>query len=633
MKQRIVDKLAVKGHRKNTDETWEHFANALIAAFGEQAISDDYFEKIYTDQRMRNFDEKFLDSIIYNVPPAFLAEKHLFANNSDLMAYPKMKSMVMNWKGSEDSPLFILGYVGTGKTSFLRYSFGLKNKLQNECKIGSAIVNLKTAPSTPDRMILFIMKAINDVISKEFEEVRDINREVLKKLFKTEIEDLKKTIKNNDLIEEEIDKLFAPFPFSMMKGNVDEIQLLIKKKIKFLIENNVIGQFWIILDNIDQHYHCLHHRVLIDTVHFASDMGSPMIITMRYISLNSPDAREVYSAFFPRKLNLSLPNIESLLKKRMLLFKNNIEPFYDISLKMTGYHYKISDLVLDLERVLNLLISSDVMQKFILPLSNYNIRRLLQILLNCLQSYYFFYDYFNNDRYLPTKDNLFKRFLFSHCLKNQEYYDPIADDEELFIINLFENENQTTEYNQTIRVRMLQAMNNFGNKIELAEFTKILVDTFDYSKIDILRALRVFLRAQLFAVKGAVDEDFSERIFFQNMQEEDLYSNDIFICITYAGRCHVELLGVIEYLEIMKFSTYVQPEDFHIIQADLSQKSIQNRIKGLKKFVNYLVDEEKTEKAAIVKDQKKYKKYFGNFSEALITQSNRQIKYLLKGLK
>ena len=625
VKRRIIDNFAVKGNRKETDETWDHYANSLIAAFSEKMFSEKFIEQAYTTQRIRNFDEKFLDSIIYNVPPAFLSVKHLFRRTPDNEAYTYIKKMVMDWRGSEDSPLFLLGYVGTGKTTFLHYAFGLKNKLRTDCKVSSSIVNFKKAPSTPDKMLLFIVKSINNSINEEFPEIAKFNKEILYKLFEMELEGLENTITNKEELNKRIDSFLGQFPLCIAQGDFDKIELLVKKKIEYLKKYKDVTQYWLILDNIDQHYYCLHQRVLINTLSLAGALKCQLIISMRYITLNTSEAREVYSSYFPRKLNLSLPDVTSLIKKRINVFNEIVSEFKEIHLAMTGNQYTISDLCNDIEKVLTLLANSDVVTKFLLPLSNYNIRRLLQIILNSMQSYYFFFDYFNNDRYLPNKNILYKRIIFSHCLKNQDHFDPQSDDEEVFIINLYENENQATIYNQTIRIRMLQALQSFGKHIEISEYTGILTNTFNYEMIDILRCMRLFLKAQLFAVKGVVDEDFNERIFLDSLKEEDMYSKDITICLTYAGMCHADLMYNLEYLEIMKFSTYVYPDIYFDIQHENSQKPFKLRLKGIRKFISYLNNEENIELEKVVKNRKHFYQYFGKFGDILKNRVEEQI--------
>jgi len=386
MKNRIVDKLEIRGKRKETDETWDHFANCLFATFSDTEMAPEYFEQIYTTQRMRKFDERFMDSIIYNIPPAFVPFKHLFDSDSEKSAYPHIKGIVMDWKGSEEAPLFLLGYVGTGKTTFLKYSFGLKNKLRKDCKIGAAIVNFKVAPSTPDRMLLFIIDSLNTAIDKQFPEVAKVDRQTFNKLFKDEILGLENTIVNKRKLDLATDELLTPFTVCVFQGHYENIVKLVKKKISFLSKNKLIKDFWLILDNIDQHYYCLHQRVLISAVALSYDIGCPLIISMRYITLNSPEARDVYASYFPRKLNLSLPDVTSLLQKRAKLLAEELIPFSNIKLKLTGYQNTIADLWNDLEKVLGLLPNSNVLMDFMFPLSNFNMRRLLQMVLNCFQS-------------------------------------------------------------------------------------------------------------------------------------------------------------------------------------------------------------------------------------------------------
>ncbi len=97
--------------------------------------------------------------------------------------------------------------------------------------------------------------------------------------------------------------------------------------------------------------------------------------------------------------------------------------------------------------------------------------------------------------------------------------------------------------------------------------------------------------------------------------ENHLYSNDILIRITHSGVLHLELAKMLEYIEILKFSTYVEETDYEIIQSELNQKTFDQRKKGVYKFIDYISNAEESEKKNIVKNIRLFKKYkLDNFS-------------------
>lgn len=614
MKNRVIDKLLVSGHRHPTDDVWRVYANHLITAFGDllmqEGLDGKTANKMYCEQRVRELDNEIIESLVYTLPPAFIKnEKIKSSYYSDI-----------HWGASSTSPFILLGHVGTGKSTFLDYTF--LNKIpQKDKNIHVAIVNFIKSQDNHDDFIKFLCQNVNEAIENIYPELSDLSYEIFEKLFSKEFASYKSSFTDKDIQNKKINELIADYIDCHLPGKEECFKELIKRKIDYIKSQKKI--LWIILDNIDQHHSCLQNDALVSAISIATKFGCPLVISMRYISLTTPAAKSVYSSYRPRKLKLSFPDPSILVKKRLEYFKEISQEVLNLDLKWTGGMLKVEDLVLDVENTIGLLSDSSFMSNHLLPLSNYNMRRLLEIFLSVFQSYFFFFDRFNNNRYKANKLTLKKRFIYAHLLKNEDYYGVNRDDKEAFVLNLFENENKSYEYNHTIRIRLLQGLMSVGNTTTLSNLTNLLKSTFDYENYDLLQAYRSFIKSEIFAIKGDLNLSQSEEIFHEGFSEEHMFQQ-IQISITHAGRYHYDLLQTLEYIEIMKFSTYIPDATYLSIQGEKANEFLNGRASSTKKFISYISKEENFEYKNGVKDYDSYKKYFGKIASmiALATEDS-----------
>lgn len=623
MKTRIIE-LSASGsfpsNRLDVDDTWKIFASHLVSSFGDilhqNGYTSDITSNIYCTQRMRKLDETILDSLVFNVPPSFVDELNLFGAKNQEDAVSFLDNQV-HWAASREAPFLLLGFIGTGKTTLLDHYFYDHIPLKSSTEKG-IIVNFKLAPDSDDEFIYHLLDSIDVELCKLDESLTVMNRELYEKLFIREIASIKSTLYSIPEQEKKIDELLGNYVTCKVNFKLNYYKELIRRKIDY-VRNNKSYRIWIVLDNIDQHFDCLHHRAFINAVSIAWKFACPLIICMRYITLNTPGARETYDSYRPRRLQLSLPDITNLINKRLDYFRIIAKESLMERLKNTGYFKTVGELLEDIAEAVKLLGSQTFLTNFLLPLSNYNLRRLLDILVASFSSYYFYFDRFNNERYRPTISNLEKRFLYSHLLKNSSYYEPDRDAQELFIINLFENENKTAVYNQTIRIRLLQALMSTGRSIIIKQFTSLINKIFDYDKFDILSALRLFKDSQLIAIKPVVNSTNVDYVILHNLNIEDLESTEIEIALTRAGRVHYELIAKLEYVEIMKLSTFIYSDKYREIQGEDNQKTFVQRKKTTLEFLNYLMSEETKEIKEIVKDQKTFNEQFGLVFPSIVT--------------
>lgn len=513
MKIRIIDSQLVPAIRRPVDDVWTAFANHLITAFGDitqqNGFSSDDVDLVYCHHRLREIDEQILDSLVYNVPPAFLDAANLFGGKGEHSATNFLDER-LQWKSAKDSPFLLLGYVGTGKTMFLDFYFYNHLPVTNS-NILDAIVDFKTAPDNDVDFVMYMLTKLDECLADMHPASAGISRAILEGLYKNEVSAIRKSIESETIQTLEIDRLFALVLRSQAEKDVRTYGTFIGKKIEVIRKTG--KQVWLVLDNIDQHFHCLHHRAFVNTVSIAHNWGCPLIIAMRYVTLHTPGARQTYDSFRPRRLKLSLPHIGEMLQKRIEFFKLLADPLLKRPLAWTKGALSVADLGTELQICANLMATPNFISKVLLPLSNYNLRRLLEILLSAFQSYFFFFDRFNNDRYIPNERTLFKRFVWAHLLKNNEYFDPSSrTDQDLFIVNVFENENPASLYNQIIRIWLLQVIMHFGRHVSLAKYIEYLQSMFSLEQHDVLTALRAFLEKDLIAVRNVLSPTFDDAL-------------------------------------------------------------------------------------------------------------------------
>lgn len=608
MKSRIIDRLSVSSHRRSSDNVWRVYANHLVTAFGDLLIQDGLnhktASKLYCKQRIRELDNEVIESLIYTLPPAFI----------DYDDIKKTKSPEIHWGASYRSPFILLGHVGTGKSTFLDYTF-LHKIPEKTPNFHAIIINFLYSQDNHDDFVKYLCLEINRQIDENIDpELADLSYDVFEKLFSKEFASYKASITNKKTQDQKIDELIADYIDCHLPGKEDQLKELIKRKIAYLKKSDM--KIWIILDNIDQHHSCLQNDALVSSVSLAAFFNCPLIIAMRYISLTTPAAKNVYSSYRPRKLKLSFPDSSILIRKRLdYLFEISAD-IWNSELEWTGNQLRVRDLIFDIEDTVKSLADSDFMRNHLLPLSNYNMRRLLEIILSVFQSYFFFFDRFNNNRYLANKATLRKRFIQAHLLKNEDYYGINRDDKETFILNLFENENKSYEFNQTIRIRLLQALMSIGDTATLAELTDLLMNTFKYEEYALLEAYRAFVKSEIFAIRGDLNLNESDKIFHDGFTREHMYQ-DIKISLTFAGRYHYDLLFTLEYIEIMKFSTYTHDAIYQMIQDENQNKTVNKRNESTNNFVKYISSLEDEELSCCVVDKEMFYNYFGLISPLL----------------
>jgi len=557
---------------------------------------------------MRDYDNALIKSLIYSAPPAFFDNRILFGEDKEKIASAFMRSTIAGWQPSKHSPFLLLGFIGTGKSIFLDYYFYVLGP--EEASIQACICDLLSAPTTKDRFIMRILLDVNRRIDFLCPENKDVSVEMLKRVFKNEVLAIQQTFSDAKEGDTALSEFFRPFPTCETAEDLIHFRILVKSKLEYMMKKIELKQFWLILDNLDQHYHFMSPDVFTEALSLAEDLRVPIVIAMRYVTLDTVAARETWDAHQPRRLNLSLPEPLSLITKRVHFLSNDLGEILDKPLEIDGESTTVRELLGDVTDTLAVLRESKDFRDFIVPLSNYNMRRLLEMLLVSFQSRYFYYDYFSGKRSTMTHGNVMTRFIQSQLLRNARFYSPDSHGDDKFLINVFENEDQDVPGNQLIRVRLLQSASNLGQNTTLSRYYGYINSVFNYDKQSLLSCLNTLLKHQLIAIQDKKRSGLIINIGEEGLEEKHLTLSHLYIALTYAGFAHLKFAQELAYLEIVKFSTYVYAHEAQTIQDVRRQTKFSDRAPATIKFLDYLIQEENKERNELVHDIEKYDRDF-----------------------
>jgi hypothetical protein len=324
MRTRIIDGKSIDPAMNNPDATWERYANTLTTAFGDLDRKSDksglFFDVAYCEQRVRNLDNNILQSLFYNLPPACFEDKVWLENFSkesdDLNTY----EVLSQWKPNDHAPFFILGHVGTGKSTFIcNFIRCVEKDHQNQF----LCLRIDFINFSPGGNILKteIMRNI-ELALREKTEYGSMTREMILDIYKEEVKRKIKLFPDNEkMCRDEIDRLI-----SRADKNYSE-KVYSEDKINFIADFLRFHQdthkckVWLIFDNIDQVSFVPDISLFMIIREMISFLECDYIMCLRYVTMKTLSESNYYGAFQTRRIKLSLPNIALLIEKRIDLFK------------------------------------------------------------------------------------------------------------------------------------------------------------------------------------------------------------------------------------------------------------------------------------------------------------------------
>lgn len=611
MKYRLCDKIDRFSHREQPDTIWQAFADILAEVYGEIIHNDELLRECYCEVRSRHFDELFFPAIITKIPQAYLCANEKININ-------QWMADILREEVDPYNPILIIGNVGSGKSTFIHhffkvslYKYGL-NQLVN-----SIFIDLREYHPPLKRLEEHIYEKLDAVLKEKYIDLKEPDLNLYEKIFSDELLPYKhiyEALSSKDEANREKAK--------DIKKCLEDKLTYIKALLRY-VKNKQKKKIYIIMDNIDHHPIEIQKEVFLLIKNLIFYFKTPIVLTMRDYTLSTAYKHCELAAFQTRYLNLSHPDLKTLLEKRMnFIIEKKIKiTFYqkysDKEIKVflpSGFRISMDVKTLE-ERLRNILESLltfkiiDILEK----LSDRDMRILLDIVRVALSSGYLYPSQRQqkDEREGWKKRTRYYDFLRAIMKGNNPRYFPDGK-----IVNLFENEEKDYEGNQMIRYRTLKAVDVFGKDVSVTQIIKFM-KSIGYDESKTLNILNNFLN------RGLIEAPFHEGY--------DINKQDIkFLRITKTGRYYLdELVKEVAYLEEIKFATYIEEKTYLEIQ-DLLNKSkrasseqVKYGLESTKKFIKYLGEEEKSESNRILKmnDESILNEYLklGNIYEMIIS--------------
>lgn len=614
MKYRLSDEIDKFSRRREPDATWQIFASILAEVYGEIIHDDEMLRECYCEVRSRPFDELFLPAIVTKIPQTLLC-------NIETINIDEWMSNSLKDENEPYNPILIIGNVGSGKSTFIHHFFKIAlYKLNLHHWIDSIIIDLREYSPTQEKLKKHIYTKIGIELKRKYKEFQNPDLNLYEKIFSEELllyEHIYKALGEDELKIKAMD----------IKKFTDDIEAFVKSCIRY-IKSQQKKKIYIILDNVDHHPIEVQKEAFLLSKNLNFYLRSPIILTVRDYTLSTAYRHLELSAFQTRYLNLSHPDLRTLLEKRMkfVLEKRIKTVFYqkfgNKKIKVFLHSGATLDMSIDEidERLRNILESIltfkiiEILEK----LSDRDMRILLDIVRIALSSGYL---YPPQRQQKDEKEGWKPRVRYYDFIRaimkgNNQCYFP--DEKATLIVNLFDNGEKDYMGNQLIRYRILKAIDVFGDIVYVSDLIKFM-DSMGYEEERTIKILNDFLNRGL-----------AESPYFEGY---DINKYEIkFLRITKAGKFYLnELVKEVSYLDEVKFATYIEGKTYHEIKALLEknrlgntsrEEKVSNNFQATRKFIEYINNEEDSELNRILKlNNKIIEKYekLGTISDTLLS--------------
>jgi hypothetical protein len=558
MRRRIVDSINFAEDRKEPPIFFRDWGNYINPIFGdEKEISAELLKKIYCKKRRRNHENSFLDSIVTKSPGAPLFNKQ---------AIEELTNLLTDGSITPNQVVAIKGDVGIGKSTYLAHYFTielLEKKMDN--RYGGIFVNLKRlsdySTETEDIRIKliedFIINQIHQQLSEFLPEIKNPSLELMETIFDIELNKICYRIEAYEKLgrieDANIEKLDC-----IKKYEEDEDYY--NQALFRYIKKRYNKELFVILDNVDHFPDIAQQRIFQTCQMLVSQYKCTLFLAIRGYTYPQAYRYSGMSAFAPRSINLSEPDIHCIISKREGVLLNQIIRENPESVKTEAF--------IELKRTINSIKKPENL-KLLWTLSNGDLRFLLRLVRIILQSNCVDKGKTNG---IVNENTLLKAIM----LGNDPAYHPNRRYE---IVNLFDNQSQVSEGNNLIRIRLLQSIPIFGDSAIRSEVIEFM-GSIGYSAIDVDTLITLFLQM------GLIGSSCNENP-----------ANTKFLVLTRSGRYYIEsLYKNIRYLLTVQHSTYLPLRASIEIEKAMKSNDDKRIFNSLIHFINFIQDVEDEER-------------------------------------
>ncbi len=539
-KRRIIDGKHKGKYRASPKYFWNLCSKEITRLFSEIIYDENLLNECYCPVRSRDFDDELIIEITTGIPNILICSTKDFPNPDEFLS-EELFSL------DYQQPFLLVGDVGTGKTTYIHHYFKVKIKKYNfKHKIFGIVINLKDLGNFENVSFEiieeFVHKKIHEDLCSQYSNISSPDIDLAKKLFYQEL------IPYNNLIQFKKEKNnFEEYFFAKIFELISNTKLFNKARIRYLQNEGI--KISIVIDNVDHFDKNTQEKFFSLSVNLMTELKVQTIMSARDYTLPFAFRHVPVSAFDYRFLHLALPDTKIMLQKRIdyLLKSDFIGKIFQYARKNqidiytpSGKHYILqrSDLQNEFETILNSLINSDEIICILEKLSDHDIRAMLKMIRIALSSGYLFTEDRKNRNKLDERD-----FLRAIMCGNNQHYMP-GDISTTSVINIFDNEEPNYQGNNFIRLRSLQSIKVFGEKVDITEIYKFM-ESIGYNKEKVEKVLQLF-----------INWDLIESPFYEG---QDIVNDNIqTLKLTYAGEYYLEELIYNEvYIDEIKYATYM----------------------------------------------------------------------------
>jgi len=577
---RLTDEINMAKNKTNVNMIWDQCGRYIAAVMHDITHDVELLQKCYCEHRVREFDRKFLPQIF--MPEDILTD---FPNIPEI----KIKEVV---KLLDSRAILILGNVGTGKSTFVHYFFKVTIPNTSKWNIYLPIFVDFKGLRREDKVTYYANKTIDENLTRLCEElfpdrVRSI--QTLRDVFEEDLrwnQSIYQQCRNSGR-----DDLSLEYEMDDIKRLQSDLVHFNKRRTQF-VERQGGKRVVIILDNVD-------HLVLDEQIEeiflygqkLALDGACHVVLTMRsYNAKGKVHHFDHYSAFNPRYLHLSLPNVSEMIKARVNYALEKIGKYVQLETQGTARISMRSPLFKEeVEGYLNSFTRPEIINT-LEKLSYQDLRELLRMAHRAMASGHLY----PQIRRIKYSEVQVYDLIQALILGNWKYYN--IEDEHIAIINLFDDECDFEKGKTTIRIRILQTIRLLGSKkVNIKNLVKYM-EKIGFENEAVINSLQYLINHSLVTPSYPSGiKIIEDKVRAVSLTEKGTYYlDDLLVEPRYYGNMCYATPMYKEYVDIMK--TY-------------NKNTMEGQYQGTKLFVEFLGHREKEWEEKVVD-----REWFSNYT-------------------
>lgn len=340
----------------------------------------------------------------------------------------KLQAIILS-EALSKRPIVLLGDVGVGKSSFLKYLLllGAEDELEESFCI---YIDLGTKGALSDTLKLFVVSEIEQQLLERYG-VDIVTDEFIREVYAAEIERFDKGLhgarKHSDPARYEVKLL------DLLDEKCADRAAHASRSIKHLSESQK-KQIVIVLDNADQRTYDIQQEAFVISENFAKDWDAVVFYAIRPSTFFKSKQSGALSAYQNRVFTIDPPRIDEVVVKRLQFALNmaegkiEVKKLYRVKLQLSNIVFFLEALVLSLKRNRGIL-------EFLTNISGGNVRLVIELITKFMGS-----SNVDSEKYIKTVQEKGWHFIPTHefwksaLLGDYAYYDPVSS----VAMNLFD---------------------------------------------------------------------------------------------------------------------------------------------------------------------------------------------------